>query len=130
MRLADLIPHVRFPTAARNSGVRIALLLVLFPIAGQCAALAPDALSLFQQPGVAEATYEKVERGVPLTLADVVALSKTDVSGGAIIDYLYTYGEHFNLTPADVGELRSEGVRPNLIDYMESTSAHPRPFLW
>ena len=73
------------------------------------------------------ALYAKVEHGVPLTLPDVVTLSRADVSKGAIIDYLYSFGRHFRLTAADVWELRREGVSTDLIDYMTSPSAHPRP---
>jgi hypothetical protein len=105
--------------------VKTAAFLILLPLAAQCAALAPDALSAFQRPGVPAALYEKVESGVPLALPDVVALSRADVSHGAIIDYLYSFGEHFRLTGADVSQLREEGVSPDLIDYMKSPSAHP-----
>jgi len=106
--------------------------LILFALFGRCAAfaaaLAPDALSVFRQPGVPGALYAKVEHGVPLNLSDVVILSRAQVSGGAIIDYLYSFGGHFRLTAADVAELRREEVSPNLIDYMTSPSAHPSPF--
>jgi hypothetical protein len=97
---------------------------------GRCAALAPDALAAFQQPGVPVGLCAKVEHGVPLTLSDVVILSRADVSKGAIVDYLYSFGRHFNLTAVDVRELRRENVTWDLIDYMKSPAAHPSPFIF
>jgi hypothetical protein len=105
--------------------VKEAAFFILFPLLGNCAALEPDALSAFRQPGVPEALYAKVEHGVPLTLPDVVALSRAQVSHGAIVDYLYSFGRHFHLAAADVQELRYDGVSPDLIDYMMSPPAHP-----
>jgi len=95
---------------------------------GKCAALPLDALPAFRHPGVPGALYAKVEHGVPLTLRDVAILSRADVSKGAIIDYLYSYGKHFRLTAADVRELQREGVGSDLIDYMTSPSSHPHWF--
>jgi len=112
----------------RKQRVKTAVFLLLFPLIGRCAALAPDALSVFRQPDVPGALYEKVEHGVPLTLPDVVILARAGVSRGAIVDYLYSFGRHFRLTPADVWELRQEGVSADLIDYMTSPPAHPSPF--
>ncbi len=102
--------------------------LILMPLLGNCAALAPDALSAFRKPGVPPALFAKVEGGVPLGLQDVVTLSDADVSKGAIVDYLYSFGRHFNLSPADIAQLHRDGVSPDLIDYMSSPSAHPSPF--
>jgi len=108
--------------------VRAAAFLILFPLLASGAALAPDALSAFQQPGVPLAVYAKVEREVPLVLPDVVTLSRAGVSKGAIIDYLYSFGEHFRLTAADVRQLRQQEVGADLIEYMTSPSAHPPIF--
>ena len=104
------------------------ILPILFPLFGQCAALSPDAMSEFQRPGVPEPLYQKIEHGAPLTLADVVTLSNAQVSGGSIIEYLYSFGEHFRLSASDVAELERDGVRADLIDYMTSPPAHPGPF--
>jgi hypothetical protein len=71
------------------------------------------------------ALFAKVEHGVPLTLADVVILSRAEVSRGALVDYFYSFGRHFRLSEGDVRELRREGVSPDLIDYMTSPGAHP-----
>ncbi len=108
--------------------MRAAAFLILFPLLGRCAALAPDALSAFQQPGVPGALFAKVERGGPLTLPEVIILSRAEVSRGAIVDYLYSFGGHFRLTPEDVSQLRQEGVGADLIDYMTSPYAHPSHF--
>jgi len=105
--------------------MRAAAFLILFPLLGRSAALSPDALSAFRQPGVPSALYAKVEHGIPLMLPDVATLSRNGVLGGAIIDYLYSFGNHFHLTAAEVRELRHEGVRTDLIDYMTSPPAHP-----
>jgi hypothetical protein len=100
-------------------------LLILLPVIGNCAALAPDALAAFRRPGVPDSLYAKVRHGIPLTLPDVVTLSRADVSRGAIIDYLYSFGTHFYLTTADIRQLRREAVSTDLIDYMTSLPAHP-----
>jgi len=103
------------------------ILLILIPWASQAAVLAPDGLAAFQRPGVPEPLYEKIAHGGSLTLADVVTLSTADVSGGSIIEYLYSFGGHFRLSAEDVAELREDGVRADLIDYMTSPAAHPNP---
>jgi hypothetical protein len=108
--------------------VRLPLLILLLPVIGRCAALAPDALSVFQKPGVPPALYAKIEHGVPLTLDDVVTLSRADVSRGAMIDYLYSFGRHFRITSAEAAELRRQGVSPDIIDYILSPSSHPPLF--
>jgi hypothetical protein len=105
----------------------MALILILFPLLASGAALEQDALSDFQRPGVPPALYAKVERGFPLTLPDVVILTKADVSKGAIIIYLYRFGEHFRLTPADFAYLQREDISGDLIEYMASPDAHPSP---
>jgi hypothetical protein len=71
--------------------VRAAVFLILPPLLGRGAALAPDALPPFRQRAVPDALYAKVEHGIPLTLPDVVTLSRGEVSRGAIIDYLYSF---------------------------------------
>jgi hypothetical protein len=92
---------------------------------GRCAALAPDALSAFQQPGLPSGLYAKIEHGIPISLPDVVTLSRAEVSRGAIVDYLYSFGGHFHLSAEDVRQLRQQGVGADLIDYMTSPSSHP-----
>lgn len=108
--------------------MKTAVLFFLFPLLGNCAALPPDALSAFRQPGVPTPLYAKVVHGDPLNLVNLITLSRAEVSRGAIIDYLYSFGRHFNLTAADISELRREGVGADLIDYMTSPSAHPSKF--
>jgi hypothetical protein len=44
------------------------------PLLCQGAPLAPNALSAFRQACVPDALYEKGERGIPLTLTDIVTL--------------------------------------------------------
>ncbi len=108
--------------------MKAAVFLILFPVLGRCAALDADALSAFRQPDVPAALYSKVEQGIPLTLPDVVTLSRAAVSRGAIVDYLYSFGEHFRLTADDVSQLREEGVGADLIDYMTGPTARPGKF--
>ena len=129
MRHPPAIREDRSPPGRRKRGVRAAAaILIFFPLLVKGAALGPDALSAFQKPGVPEGLYEKVEHGIPLALPDVVALSRAQVSGAAIIDYLYSFGRHFNLSPSDVWSLREQGVSPDLLDYMTSAAAHPHQF--
>jgi len=108
--------------------VKTAAFLICFPVLARCAALAPDALSAFQQPGVPAPLYAKVQHGIPLALPDLVTLSQAGVSHGAIVDYLYSFGQHFRLTPADAAQLYQDGVSADLIDYITSPSARPSKF--
>jgi len=93
-----------------------------------CAGLGPDAMSAFRRPGVPDALCAKVQHGQPLTLSDVITLSRAGVSDGAIIDYLYTFGAHFSLSSADADKLRHDGVSVNLVDYMTGPTSHPSHF--
>lgn len=90
----------------------------------RCAALDRDGLAPFQRPGVPGALYAKVEHGAPLTLADVVTLSRAGVSRASIVEYLYSFGHAFRLTPQEVWQLRQEGVSADLLDYMTDPVAH------
>jgi hypothetical protein len=97
-------------------------------VAARCAALDADALSAFQIPGVPPKVYAKVEHGDPLALPDVVTLERAQVSRGSIIAYLYTFGGHVSLTPAEVWNLRRQGVSADLIDYITSPPARASRF--
>jgi hypothetical protein len=116
------------PPRLRKKSVKTAVFLILFPLLASGAALAPDALSAFQQPHVPASLYAKIEHGIPLALPDVVILSSAGVSKAAIIDYLYSFGHHFHLTASDVRLLQEQQVGADLIDYMTSPPAHPAKF--
>jgi hypothetical protein len=97
-------------------------------VAAKCAALDSYALAPFQIPGVPAPLYAKVEHGDPLTLPDVVTLARSEVSRGAIVAYLYSFGGHFDLSPTDVWNLRRQGVSADLIDYMTGSAARASRF--
>jgi len=108
--------------------VKAAGFILVFPLVARCAALDRDALAPFQRPGVPGALYAKVERGGPLTLADVVTLSRAGVSRASIVEYLYSFGHVFRLTPQEVLQLRQDGVSADLLDYMTSPAAQASRF--
>jgi hypothetical protein len=120
--------YIRNRCGARNFRVKLAGLLILLPLAAHCAALDSDALSAFQTPAVPPPLYAKVEHGDPLTLLDVVALARAQVSRGSIVAYLNSFGGHFKPTPADVWNLRRQGVSADLIDYITSPPARASRF--
>lgn len=59
----------------------------------------------------------------PLSLKEVVVLSKCQVSTGFIIRYLDTSGRSYNLTDEDIVWLTKEGVNRELIKHLKEV--HP-----
>jgi hypothetical protein len=99
--------------------------LVLIATLTHGAALESESLAQFRMPRVPVETYQKVAHGGPLKLNDVVILSRAGVSHAEIISYLYTYGERFRLSPAQVADLRQQGVTSDILDYLISPPAQP-----
>jgi hypothetical protein len=116
--------HIRSTRGPRKSCVKAAVFILVFPLMARCAALDRYAMAPFQTPGVPGALYARVEHGAPLTLADVVTLSRVGVSRASIVDYLYSFGHAFRLTPQQVWQLRHAGVSADLLDYMTDPAAH------
>lgn len=65
-------------------------------------------------------TYERVEQGQPLGIADIKALSKAGVSDEIIISQIRASRTPFRLTTAEIIDLKEAGVSNKVIDFMIS----------
>jgi uncharacterized protein YcfJ len=63
-------------------------------------------------------TLDRIERGEPLTLNDVIKLSEGGVSEETIIEYLKESHTTYQLTSAQVRRLQAAGVGRKVIDYL------------
>ncbi len=72
--------------------------------------------------GVSPAIYDKMVHGDPLSINDIIAISKARVNDGVIIRYIRDHGAVYFLDSSDVQHLRNEGVSQSVVDYMLQTS--------
>lgn len=66
-------------------------------------------------------TYQRVQQSQPLGLADIKALSKAGVSDDLIISQIINSHTVYQLTTADIIDLKNSGVSERVIDYMINT---------
>lgn len=66
-------------------------------------------------------TYNRVDQGAPLSLADVKALAKAGISEDVIINQIKNSHTVFHLTSADIIDLRDAGVTDKVVNYMINT---------
>jgi len=69
----------------------------------------------------APATYERVQQGQPLSLADIKALAKSQITDDIIISQINSTHSVYHLSAADIIDLRDSGVSNHVIDYMINT---------
>lgn len=69
--------------------------------------------------------YTDIEKGRPLTIADVKALAKAGVSDDVIIAQIQNSHTIFHLTSADIIDLHRAGVSDRVVDYMIDTVNTP-----
>jgi uncharacterized protein YcfJ len=70
---------------------------------------------------MAPQTYERIDQGAPLSLADVKALAKAGISEEVIISQIKNSRTVFHLTSADIIDLRDSGVTDKVVNYMINT---------
>jgi outer membrane lipoprotein SlyB len=63
-------------------------------------------------------TVDRMDRGEPLTVNDVIKLSQGGVSDESIIHYLQQAGSTYNLSQAQIRRLQDAGVSQRVINYM------------
>lgn len=80
------------------------------------------------QSGVSSAVYEKMVRGAPLSLDDVIALTRAGVRDSVIKRYIDYHDTIYHLTRADADRLRHGGVSFDLITFMEGTVTGHWPY--
>lgn len=68
----------------------------------------------------------KCDRCEPLSYNDIKQMSKAGVSDGSIIDQIKASNSRFNLSSADIADLRNSGVSQSVIDAMNACCCKPR----
>jgi hypothetical protein len=67
-------------------------------------------------------TVDRMEKGEPLTISDVIKLSQNGVSDAAIIEYMDDCQTEYQLTQTQVRRLESTGVSQRVIEHMLQTA--------
>ena len=80
-----------------------------------------------QRAGVSPAIYDKMVHDDPLSINDVISLSRARVSDAVIVRYIRDHGTVYSLSNYDLDNLRNAGVSPSVIDYMAQTG-YPGPY--
>ena len=63
-------------------------------------------------------TVDRMDRGEPLTVNDIIKLSQGGVGDETIIDYLHQTNSSYHLSQAQIRRLQDSGVSPAVVDYM------------
>lgn len=63
-------------------------------------------------------TVDRMDRGEPLTINDVIKLSQGGVSDDTIIRYMQDTGSSYTLSQAQIRRLQDAGVSQRVINYM------------
>ena len=96
------------------------LCLALLALAG-CATTSqvdPKILAEFSKPGIPQETSFKVREGLPLSVADVAASARAGVPGPGLVSYMQSTRKAYNLSNADLAQLRAAGTPAPVITYM------------
>ncbi len=71
--------------------------------------------------GAPASLTDKLNRGGRLTLADIETMTRQAVPEADILSYLRQSGARYELTTAQIDQLRASGVSDRVIDYLLST---------
>lgn len=63
-------------------------------------------------------TLDRMDRGEPLTLSDVIKLSQNGVHDDSIIQYMQSTKSSYHLSQTQVRRLQDAGVSQRVIDFM------------
>lgn len=66
-------------------------------------------------------TVERMDRGEPLTINDIIKLSQGGISDETIIRYIQDTKTTYNLSQAQINRLQEAGVSQRVINYMIDT---------
>ena len=102
--------------------IKPVLLLALLALSG-CATIDPPQvdskiLNEFSSRGVSEATLFKVRNGLPLTVGQVAEAARKGVPGPGLVSYMQSTRKAYNLSNADLAQLRAAGTPAPVITYM------------
>jgi outer membrane lipoprotein SlyB len=68
-------------------------------------------------------TVDRMDKGEPITINDVIKLSQGGVSDDTIIRYIQQTKTHYNLTQAQIKKMQDAGVSQRVINYMVETGS-------
>lgn len=63
-------------------------------------------------------TVERMERGEPLTINDIIKLSQGGVNDSTILNYMSETDSNYTLSQAQIRRLQDAGVSQRVIDFM------------
>ena len=113
---------------------RILLLPVVAALAllTGCATLNQNDRALLQQHKVSPALYTRMTHEEPLTLTDIMELSRCGLSPDFIIYYVSSNRIAYRLSSSDVSTLKKAGVDKRVIDYLLATRSMyaPSPYYY
>jgi uncharacterized protein YcfJ len=66
-------------------------------------------------------TIDRMDRGEPLTINDVIKLSQANVNDKTIIQYIRDTNSSYNLSQSQIRRLQDAGVSKTVINYMIDT---------
>ena len=66
-------------------------------------------------------TVDRMDRGDPLTINDVIKLNQGGVSDETIMEYMRDTDSTYNLSQAQIRRLQDAGVSKKVISYMVNT---------
>ncbi|NGX56768.1 MAG: hypothetical protein K1060chlam5_01014 [Candidatus Anoxychlamydiales bacterium] len=66
-------------------------------------------------------TVERMDKGEPLTVGDIIKLSQGGINDDTIIQYVSDTRTTYNLTQAQINRMQEAGVSQRVINYMVDT---------
>ncbi len=69
-------------------------------------------------------TVERMDRGEPLTLNDIIKLSQSGINDSTIIQYMKMTKSTYHLSQTQVRRLQDAGVGQAVIDYMAESGGY------
>jgi hypothetical protein len=97
------------------------LALSLAALSGCATAARRQAAVTASQSGAPAALVSKMQQGDRLALTDLETLARSQVSDDTVLAYLRETGATYELTTAQIDQLREAGVTVRVIDYLLAT---------
>ena len=105
------------------------LALSLAALSGCATAARHQAATTATQWGAPAELVRKMERGGRLALTDLETLARHQIPDETVLAYLRQSGAAYELTTAQIDQMREAGVSVRVIDYLLATPARgPRPY--
>jgi outer membrane lipoprotein SlyB len=111
--------------AAHNAGAGALIGAAVGAISGTLIGHSIDEQQRARLQAEAPTTWVRVEQGQPLGLADVKALARAGVSDEVIISQIRNSHSVYQLSTAEIIDLKDSGVNERVIDFMINTASAP-----